>query len=89
MVEKVSDERKYLKAGSREFANTVLGEKRAYVFVEMKKNPEDETAEEEPMKISINGKACRTPDEDIKWDEEQANAEANAPKGKAPPKKKK
>jgi hypothetical protein len=40
--------------------------------------------------ISINGKACRTPDEDIKWDEEQALAEANAPKGgKAPPKKKK
>ena len=57
--------------------------------MELKKNPEDETAEEEPMKISINGKACRTPDEDIKWDEEQANAEANAPKGKAPPKKKK
>lgn len=90
LVEKSSDERKYLKAGSREFANTTLGEKRAYVFVELKKNPDDETAEEEPVKISINGKACRTPDEDIKWEEEQANIEANAPKGgKAAPKKKK
>jgi len=68
----------------------VLGEKRAYRFVELKKNPEDEADDEFPVMISINGKACRTPDEDIKWDEEQALAEANAPKGgKAPPKKKK
>jgi RNA recognition motif-containing protein len=90
LVEKASGERKYLKDGSREFANTVLGEKRTYIFVEMKKNPEDEAADEEPVNIQINGKACRTPDEDIKWDEEQANAEANAPaKGKAPPKGKK
>lgn len=49
LVEKASGERKYLKAGSREFANTVLGEKRTYIFVEMKKNPEDEAAEEEPV----------------------------------------
>ena len=70
LVEKTSGERKYLKAGSREFANTVLGEKRTYIFVEMKKNLEDETAEDEPAQISINGKACRTPEEDIKWDEE-------------------
>lgn len=48
LVEKTSGERKYLKAGSREFANTVLGEKRTYIFVEMKKNLEDETAEDEP-----------------------------------------
>jgi hypothetical protein len=90
LVEKSSGERKFLKEGSREFANSVLGEKRTYVFVEMKKNPEDDNAEEEPVQISINGKACRTPDEDIKWEEEQANAEANAPaKGKAPPKGKK
>lgn len=90
LVEKASTERKYLKDGSREFANTVLGEKRTYIFVEMKKNPDDEAAEEEPVQISINGKACRTPDEDIKWDEEQANLEANAPtKGKAAPKGKK
>ena len=51
MVEKSTEDRKFLKAGSREFANSTLGEKRAYVFVEMKKNPEDEAAEEEPVKI--------------------------------------
>lgn len=48
LVEKASSERKYLKAGGQEYANTVLGERRAYIFVEMKKNPEDENAEEEP-----------------------------------------
>ena len=47
LVEKASQERKYLKDGSREFANTVLGERRTYIFVEMKKNPEDENADEE------------------------------------------
>ena len=90
LVEKSSGERKFLKEGSREFANTVLGEKRTYQFVEMKKNPAEEAGEEEPFPITINGKACRTPDEDIKWDEEQAILEANAPaKGKGPAKGKK
>ena len=56
--------------------------------MEIKKNPE--TEEEEPALISINGKACRTPAEDIKWEEEQKELEANAPKGgKAPAKGKK
>ena len=65
-------------------------EKRTYQFVEMKKNPAEEAGEEEPFPITINGKACRTPDEDIKWDEEQAILEANAPaKGKGPAKGKK
>ena len=72
MVEKTSTERKFLKAGSRDFANTILAEKRAYNFCELKKNPADETAEEEPVLIKINGAAIRTPDEDIKWEEEQA-----------------
>jgi hypothetical protein len=49
LVEKASTERKFLKDGSREFANSVLGEKRTYIFVEMKKNPEDEAADEEPV----------------------------------------
>ena len=89
LVEKNSSERKYLKAGGMEYANTVLGERRAYVFVEMKKNPEDEAAEEEPKKITINGAACRTPAEDIIWEEQQKELEANAPKGKAPAKGKK
>ena len=40
--------------------------------------------------IKINGAAIRTPDEDIKWEEEQKELEANAPKGgKAPAKGKK
>jgi hypothetical protein len=90
-VEKTSTERKFLKDGSREYANTVLGEKRTYILVELKKPSEPDAAgDEEPVPITINGKACRTPEEDIKWEEEQANAEANAPaKGKAPPKGKK
>jgi hypothetical protein len=49
LVEKASTERKFLKDGSREFANSVLGEKRTYIFVEMRKNPEDEAADEEPV----------------------------------------
>ena len=88
LLQKDSAERKYLKEGSREYANTVLGERKAYVFGEMKEDPEG--GEEEFVPIKINGAACRTPDEDIKWEEEQANIEANAPKGgKAAPKKKK
>lgn len=56
----------------------------------MKKNEDDPNAEEEPKMISINGAAIRTPAEDIKWEEEQKELEANAPKGgKAPPKGKK
>lgn len=79
-----------MKAGAREYANTVLGERRAYNFCELKKNPADETADEEPCLIKINGAACRTPAEDIVWEEQQKELEANAPKGgKAPPKGKK
>ena len=56
-----------LKAGNREFANLVLGEKRAYQFVEVIKN---EDGEEDTVPIKINGFACRTPDEDIVWEQE-------------------
>ena len=56
----------------------------------MKKNAEDENGEDEPALVSINGAAIRTPDEDIKWEEEQKELEANAPKGgKGPAKGKK
>ena len=90
LVEKASDERKFIAAGSRDYANRILGERRCYKFVEIKKNPEDDNAEEEPHLIKIDGKAIRTPDEDIKWEEEQKELEAAAPKGgKAPPKGKK
>lgn len=90
LVEKASDERKWLAKGAREYANTVLGERKCYKFVEIKKNPEDDNADEEPHMIKIDGKAIRTPDEDIKWEEEQKELEAAAPKGgKAPAKGKK
>ena len=65
----------------------MLGERKCYQFVEIKKNEDDE---EEPKFITVNGAACRTPAEDIKWEEEQREIEANAPKGgKAPAKGKK
>ena len=66
----------------------MLGERKAYVFGEIKEDGEG--GEEEFVPIKINGAACRTPAEDIKWEEEQKELEANAPKGgKAPPKGKK
>ena len=52
----------------------------------MKEDPDG--GEEEFVPIKINGAACRTPDEDIKWEEEESAREAAAPKGgKAAPKK--
>jgi len=67
----------------------VLAQRRAYVFVEIKP-PAEEGGEEEPKPITCNGSAIRTPTEDIKWEEEQKELEANAPKGgKAPVKGKK
>ena len=49
-------------------ASTVLAERRCFQFVEMKLAPEGD--DEEPVMIKINGAACRTPAEDIKWEEE-------------------
>jgi|TARA_B110001450_G_scaffold249163_1_gene266209 hypothetical protein len=90
LVEKGAGDRKFLKDGSEEYANGVLGERRAYNFVEMVANKEDPNGDEEPKLISINGACCRTPAEDLIWEEEQKNIEAAAPKGgKAPAKGKK
>jgi len=53
-------------------------------------NKEDPNGDVEPKLISINGACCRTPAEDLIWEEEQKNIEAAAPKGgKAPAKGKK
>jgi hypothetical protein len=41
LVEKNSDLRKYLKVGSRDQANTLLAERRAYILVEIKKGEND------------------------------------------------
>ena len=51
----------------------------------------NEQDEEYTEKIAIDGACMRTPEEDIKWAEEQAELEAAAAKGskKAPPPKKK
>ena len=58
------------------------------MFGEIKDDPEG--GEEEFVAIKINGAACRTPDEDKTWEEEEAQREAAAPKGgKAPAKGKK
>jgi len=66
-----------------------LGERKCFVFGEIKEDAEN-GEEEAFIPIKINGAACRTPDEDIKWEEEEAQREAAAPKGgKAPAKGKK
>ena len=56
-----------------------MADRKCYQFVEIVLNPESN--EDEPKPITINGAAIRTPDEDIKWEEEQRELEANAPKG--------
>jgi hypothetical protein len=56
------------------------------VFVEIK-TPVEEGGEEEVKPVTCNGAAIRTPTEDIKWEEEQKELEANAPKGGKPPPK--
>ena len=80
LLQRDSQERKYLKEGSQEYANSTLGERKAFVFGEIKEDPEN-NGEEEFKAIEINGAACRTPDEDITWEAEAATREAAAPKG--------
>ena len=91
LVDKQAGERKFLKAGSRDPASGLLAQRRCYQFVELVENKENPAGEEELKPIVINGAAIRTPDEDIKWEEEQKELEAQAAKGgkKAPPPKKK
>ena len=82
-------ERKFMKNSLDEFATELLRERKAYVLGQVKKNENDEEVVEP---ITIDGACMRTPDEDIKWAEEQAELEALAAKGgkgKAAPGKKK
>lgn len=82
-------ERKFMKNSLDEFATELLRERKAYVLGQVKKNENDEEVVEP---ITIDGACMRTPDEDIKWAEEQAELEAQAAKGgkgKAAPGKKK
>ena len=80
--------RKHMRGSLDLMATEKLGERKAYVLCHVKKNAEDEDYTEN---IVVDGACMRTPEEDIKWAEEQAELEAAAAKGskKAPPAKKK
>ena len=87
LIEKTG-ERKHLKGSGEAYANTLLRERKAYVLVKLVKGANDEDIEE---KVVIDGACIRTPEEDIKWEEEQKELEALANKkgGKGAPAKKK
>ena len=66
-----------------------MRERKAYVLVKVRRGDNDEEIAEN---VVIDGKCIRTPEEDIKWEEEQKELEALATKkgGRgAPPAKKK
>lgn len=70
-------------------ADTILGTKKCYVLVKVKKNELDEEVTED---VVIDGACIRTPEQDIKWAVEQEELAALAAKGggkKPPPGKKK
>eukprot|EP00347_Sterkiella_histriomuscorum_P014639 403360114 len=81
-------ERKHLKASGDSYAIQLLRERKAYVLTQIKKGANEEEVVEN---IVIDGACIRTPEEDIKWEEEQKELEAQANKkgGKNPPPKKK
>ena len=81
-------ERKHMRGGLDLNAAEKLAERKAYVLCKVLRNEQDEEYTEN---IVVDGACMRTPEEDIKWNEEQAELEAAAAKGgkKAPPGKKK
>lgn len=83
-------ERKHMKASADQYANGLLRERKAYVLAKIGKGAGDE---EQIDNIVIDGACIRTPEEDIKWEEEQKELEAQAANKKggknAPPPKKK
>jgi hypothetical protein len=60
-------ERKFLKNSLDKNASELLRERKAYVLCHVKKNDHDEEVIEN---IVIDGHCMRTPEEDIKWEEE-------------------
>jgi hypothetical protein len=84
-------DRKHLKGSADSYANTLLRERKAYVLAKISKGAGDEEIIDN---IVIDGACIRTPEEDIKWEVEQKENEAQnankkgAPKGGPPPKKK-
>ncbi len=88
LIEKTG-ERKHLKASADQYATGLLRERKAYVLVKITKGANDEEVVEN---VVIDGGCIRTPEEDIKWEEEQKELEAQANKkggkgGPAPKKK--
>ncbi len=66
LVEKTG-ERKNLKGYSGQYGDAVLRERKAYVLARIVKNEQEE---DEAANIVIDGACIRTPEEDIKWEEE-------------------
>ena len=87
MLEKTG-ERKYMKNSGDQYASNLLRERKQYVLAKIAKGANDEEVIEN---VVIDGACIRTPEEDIKWEEEQKELEAMASKkgGKGAPAKKK
>ena len=60
-------ERKNMKGYEGQYATEVLRERKAYVLSKIVKG---ENEEEEIVNVVIDGACMRTPEEDIKWEEE-------------------
>jgi len=80
-------ERKFMKNNMQKYGNEMLRDRKAHVLCHIKKGPADEDVVEH---IVIDGYCMRTPEEDVKWEQEQKEKEELAAKGakKAPAKKK-
>jgi hypothetical protein len=87
LLEKEGD-RKFMKNNAAKNGTELLRDRKAYVLAHIKKGNADEEVVEN---IVIDGFCMRTPEEDIKWEEEQKLKELEAAKGgkKGPPPKKK
>ena len=64
-----------MKGSSDQYATGLLRERKAYVLSKIGKGAGDEELIEN---IVIDGACIRTPEEDIKWEEEQREVEAQA-----------
>lgn len=88
LVDKSDLLRKNLNGQGEAYGNEILGDRKIYILVEIKKEiPEGAAQEEEVAKnVVIDGSCMRTPEEDKIFDEEQKEIEAAAakkgPKGK-------
>ena len=56
-----------MKNSADQYANTLLRERKAYVLVKLAKGQNDEEVVEP---VIIDGACIRTPEEDVKWEEE-------------------